>query len=40
MTQLDNIVILVQQRAYIQTAENNIGDCIMTAVRGHRRVFY
>jgi len=39
-TQFDNIVILVQQRAYIQTAKNNLGECVTTANSGRRRVFY
>ena len=39
-TQFDNIVILVQQQAYIQTAENNLGECVTTANSGRRRVFY
>jgi len=37
-TQFNNIVVLVQKRVYIQTAENDLGDCIMTADSGHRRV--
>jgi len=38
-TEVNNIVVLVQWRAYIQTAENDLRKCITSADSGHRRVF-
>ena len=40
MTQFDNIMVLVQWRMYIQTAENKLRKCVTTADSGHCRVFY
>jgi len=38
-TQFDNIAVHVQQRAYIQTAENDLGQCVTTANSGCHGVF-
>jgi len=37
-TQFDNIAVHVQQRVYIQTAENDLGECVTTADSGCRGV--